>query len=147
MSYSEWLELLELLKTSSKKEYIEKFLNEPINNNLSQNLKPKIIDMLVSRFSYSVNTIISNIDYIFDDIDLLDIELVNFRKSCSTTLKMIDNIYLDEEDKKNIKDNINEGIVSTFQILEKQALQIDDNGVAYQIIKNNEIKRDDKDEL
>ena len=147
MSYSEWLELIELLKKSSKKEYMEKFLAEPVNNNLLENLKPKIIDMIYQRFNNSVNHIVGSLDEIWDDEYALDMELVNFRKSNLITFDLINNNYLDEEEQKELKKRIFEEISKVYKILKNEAIMFDDNGIALEIINNNEIKRDDNNEL
>ena len=55
MNYNEWLELLETLKKSSKIEYVEKFKNEPLNENLKEMLKPKIKEMIDQRFNRSIS--------------------------------------------------------------------------------------------
>ena len=74
-------------------------------------------------------------------------ELVNFRKSNKITLDMINNQYLNEEEQKSLYDSIYERVDKIFKILERETLANDDSGISYQIVKNNEIKRDDKYEL
>ena len=147
MNYNEWLELLDILTKSSDNNYIEKVLNEPLNPNLIDKIKPKIINMIHERLAYLVKNITINLDEIFNDKYMLDIELVNFRKSIIQTLNLINNNYLTEAEKRNLITKLNEDIDKVYTILEKEALISDETGELLSIVKNNRIKRNDENEL
>lgn len=144
MTYKEWTEILDILKTTSKKEYLNKFLNEPTNNNIIEFISPRIKNMLYDRMSHAINTIIKNLDMIFEDENLLDMELVNFRKNVITTYSLIESKNLLDPDKVELRINIKKQANETYDILEKEALNYEDDGILYTTIKNNRIKWSDK---
>ena len=147
MTYNEWLELLDILKKSSKREYMDKLINEPTNNNIQDALSPKIKDMIYERFRTSIQNIIKNLEMMFEDVDLFDMEMVNFRKNIKLTMELINNNNLYVHDRIQIEKNLKEEVEETYKILEKEAIKSDDDGVLYNIIKNNRIKWSDNNEL
>ena len=147
MTYEEWLALIDLLKKSPKKEYIEKLTNEPVNENLKAALVPKIKSMVTDRFENIINNIIKSLEYMYEDENILDIELVNFRKSIKQIIELIDNKYLTDQEKEDLRKTIKEQTEETYKILERDSINHDEEGIFYQIIKNNRIKWSDNNEL
>ena len=123
MTYSEWLELLDILKKSSKREYMDKLINEPINSNIQDVLSPKIKDIIYERFRTSIQNIIKNLEMMFEDVDLFDMEMVNFRKNIKLTMELINckNLYV--HDRIQIEKNLKDEVEETYKILENEALK------------------------
>jgi len=148
MTYDEWLALLKKIEKSSSKEDIEKIINEPRNENIKNNLVPKLRDAIIDKFNYNITKIIDSLETIFADEEELDLSLVTFKKAVKTVLTLIDNNQFNEEEKRMLKEKIKKGIEDSFDALEKTALYQDDDGISYSIIKRNRIKwSDDSNEL
>ena len=107
MSYSEWLEVIEILKKKNDQELKEKILKEEINENINSMLESKLVDLIKFKFSKATNGLIKNIHDMFSDKYMLDLYLVKFKKDIKfieelTYLKQI-NIYTQEGLRESLK--------------------------------------------
>ena len=147
MKYDEWLDLLKRLEKTSHKEDIDKFLSEPLNENINYLLAPKIKDMIIEKFNNSINRIIKDLETIFSDENELDLALVTFKKDIKIIYSLINNNQLKSEDRNYLKSSIKEGIENAYNTLYESSLDADDNGTFSSIVNNNRIKWSDNNEL
>ena len=147
MKYDEWLDLLKRLEKTSHKEDIDKFLSEPLNENINYLLAPKIKDTIIEKFNNSINRIIKDLETIFSDENELDLALVTFKKDIKIIYSLINNNQLKSEDRNYLKSSIKEGIENAYNTLYESSLDADDNGTFSSIVNNNRIKWSDNNEL
>lgn len=147
MSYEEWLKCLDLLKKKNDQEIKDKLLKEPINENLKPMLEPKIIDLINYKFDKLTENIIKNLYEIFTDNNILDLYLVNYKKG----LKFLEELtYIKEIDISNqeiLRKKLKDDTYLVYNILIKEANEIDSIGLLSLTIKNNMYKWSDKNEL
>lgn len=141
MKYEDWIENLKKLDKSNNEEILKQFEMEPINEAIKHNISEKIIETLTNRNTYSINKIINNLEFLFDDINELDLMLINFKKEVNFTMRLASLKQIEEQELiyENIKKEINE----VYNILVKNADIIDRNGTISNIIINNKIKWSD----
>jgi len=148
MTYEEWLEIIEKLNnTNTNQEILKKLQNEPLNTNLEQLLSPKLQKLIEDRFDLSVNKIIKELDFIFSDINYLDLALINFKKEIKYLLELvrIKQIPIDYQINQTI--TIENDTKKVYEVLIKEADKYDYTGVFSLTIKNNMIKWSDNNEL
>ncbi len=147
MTYDEWLNLLKRLETTSHIEDIEKFKNEPLNENLNYLLVPKIKDMIITKFNKGIDRIIRDLDEIFSDENELDLSLVTFKKNLKVVLSLIDNNQIDEQTKSSLKRSIQDGTDGAYKSLYDAAIDADEDGIYKSIIYKNRVNWSDNNEL
>ena len=102
MTYEEWLSTIEqLTTTNTNQDLLNKLKQEPVNNNLSSMITPKLIRLINTRFDLSVNKIIKELEIILNDINYLDLALLNFKKEINYLFELI-NIPQIPQDAKQI---------------------------------------------
>ena len=141
MTYEEWLNTIESLKnTTTNKEILDKLKQEPLNNNLYDILRPKLENLIITRYELSVNKIIKELELIFSDVNYLDLSLLNFKKEIKYLLELIKikQIPIDVQINQTLK--IKEDTEEVYKILIKEADKYDYTGVFSLTIKNNMIK-------
>ena len=90
MTYEEWLETIEKLNnTNTNQEILNKLKNEPFNSNLDQLLTPKLEKLIEDRYDLSVNKIVKELEFIFTDVNYLDLALINFKKEINYLLELV----------------------------------------------------------
>ena len=146
MSYEEWIECINVLKKSNNEDVKKKILNE-YNDNLKDMLIPKLIDLVKYKFSLSVKSILNNLDDIFMDNNILDMQLVKFKKDVLFTYSLTDIKEFNADNKKGLKDMIKRESKEVYDILIKEASKVDPTGVLNLTIKNDIIKWGDNNEL
>ena len=98
MTYEEWLSTIEQLNTTNtNQDLLNKLKQEPVNNNLSSMIVPKLVKLINNRFELSVNKIIKELEYIFTDINYLDLSLLNFKKEIKYLLELINLQHIPED--------------------------------------------------
>lgn len=144
MTYEEWLSILDdLKKPTLSTEKIELLKNTSINNNINDLIVPKIQDTIDIRFSNTINKIINNLDEIFYDKNMLDMELVNFKKEIKYIQELINLKQLPVNIQNELRIKIKDQTIQVFDILKKEANKIDYTGTFSLIIDNNKIKWSD----
>lgn len=144
MTYEEWLSILDdLKKPTLSTEKIELLKNTTINNNINDLIVPKIQDTIDIRFSNAINKIINNLDEIFYDKNMLDMELVNFKKEIKYIQELINLKQLPTNIQNELRIKIKDQTTQVFDILKKEANKIDYTGTFSLIIDNNKIKWSD----
>lgn len=141
MTYEEWLSTIEQLNTTNtNQDLLNKLKQEPVNNNLSSMIVPKLVKLINNRFELSVNKIIKELEYIFTDINYLDLSLLNFKKEIKYLLELINLQHIPEDIKQNSSNKLKQDTNKVYDILIKEADKYDYTGVASMTIKNNMIK-------
>ena len=141
MTYEEWLNTIELLTTTNtNQDLLNKLKQEPVNTNLSSMIVPKLNNLINNRFELSVNKIIKELEYIFTDINYLDLALLNFKKEIKYLLELINIPQIPQDLKTNNIEKIKTDTIKVYDILIKEADRNDYTGVASMTIKNNMIK-------
>lgn len=144
MTYEEWLSILDdLKKPTLSTEKIELLKNTTINNNINDLIVPKIQDTIDIRFSNAINKIINNLDEIFYDKNMLDMELVNLKKEIKYIQELINLKQLPTNIQNELRIKIKDQTTQVFDILKKEANKIDYTGTFSLIIDNNKIKWSD----
>lgn len=141
MTYEEWLSTIEQLNTTNtNQDLLNKLKQEPVNNNLSSRIVPKLVTLINNRFELSVNKIIKELEYIFTDINYLDLSLLNFKKEIKYLLELINLQHIPEDIKQTSINKLKQDTNKVYDILIKEADKYDYTGVASMTIKNNMIK-------
>ncbi|MBE6145937.1 MAG: hypothetical protein E7171_04870 [Firmicutes bacterium] len=141
MTYEEWLSTIEQLNTTNtNQDLLNKLKQEPVNNNLSSMIVPKLVTLINNRFDLSVNKITKELEYIFTDINYLDLSLLNFKKEIKYLLELINIQHIPEDIKQTSINKLKQDTNKVYDILIKEADKYDYTGVASMTIKNNMIK-------
>ena len=141
MSYEEYINLLNDIKTfDTNLEKLEILKKTPVNPNIKELLIPKIIDLIKYKFQKTISKIKDHLDELFDDINYLDLALVNFKKETNYIIDLIDNPIINEKDQEELLKMVYNDTDKVYDILIKEADNIDRNGTISIVIKNNRIK-------
>lgn len=141
MTYEEWLSTIDQLNTTNtNQDLLNKLKQEPVNNNLSSMIVPKLVTLINNRFELSVNKITKELEYIFTDINYLDLSLLNFKKEIKYLLELINLQHIPEDIKQTSTNKLKLDTNKVYDILIKEADKYDYTGVASMTIKNNMIK-------
>ena len=141
MSYEEYINLLNDIKTfDTNLEKLEILKKTPVNPNIKELLIPKIIDLIKYKFQKTISKIKDHLDELFDDINYLDLALVNFKKEINYIIDLIDNPIINEKDQEELLKMVYNDTDKVYDILIKEADNIDRNGTISIVIKNNRIK-------
>ena len=141
MTYEEWLSTIEQLNTTNtNQDLLNKLKQEPVNNNLSSMIVPKLVTLINNRFDLSVNKITKELEYIFTDINYLDLSLLNFKKEIKYLVELINLQHIPEDIKQTSINKLKQDTNKVYDILIKEADKYDYTGVASMTIKNNMIK-------
>lgn len=144
MNYESWLEAIEKLRQSNvNKELLETLKKEEINQNINEMLVPKLEALVIFKLEKTLTKIKNDLENIFSDLNYLDLVLVNFKKEIMFLIEIAKLKQIPYEIGKTITDKIKESANNTFDILIKEANNIDITGILAITIKNNRIKWSD----
>lgn len=140
MSYEEYIEILEQLKTKNDNILKDKLLNSNVNSNLIQLIEPKIIMLVQEKFQNSINKMIANLETMFMNNYELDQYLLDFKKDIKFIFDLTNLKEITDSKRLETKTMIKNETNKVYDILINKANQIDMTGVLSMTIKNNEIK-------
>ena len=140
MNYEEYIDNIEVLKTSSDLIIKDKLLNSNTDKSLIPMIEPKIEILIKTKFQDSINKMINNLEIIFSDNYALDQYLVNFKKEILFIYDLTNINELTENKKNELKKMIKDETEKVYDILITKSNQIDLSGSLSIIIKNNKIK-------
>lgn len=144
MNYEAYLALFDKIKNSNMNlEALTQLKNSAINNNLLELLEPKYTEVILYIFSRSIKSIINDLTNIFSDVNILDMDLVTFKKEINYIRQLINIDILSKETKDLLFNKIKQETDNTYDILLKEARRIDSTGIYEITIKNNRIKWSD----
>lgn len=140
MSYDEWIDAINVLKERNDENIKNKIVSESLNLNLQEMLEPKLIELIKFKLNISINKIKNLLDDMFNDKYMLDLYLNNFKRDLYFIVDLLNVKQLTNEKKESMKEKIIESTNETYDILIKEAQNIDPIGILEQVIKNNRIK-------
>lgn len=140
MSYDEWIDAINVLKERNDENIKNKIVSESLNLNLQEMLEPKLIELIKFKLNISINKIKNLLDDMFNDKYILDLYLNNFKRDLYFIVDLLNVKQLTNEKKESMKKKIIESTNETYDILIKEAQNIDPIGILEQVIKNNRIK-------
>lgn len=141
MTYEEWLNIIEDLKTSNiNLEKLNIINNTEINNNINDLLIPKIEILIRERFNNHINKIIKDLSNIFQDINYLDLTLLNFQKELNFLTELSKIKQLPIQKQNELKEMLKNESAKIFDILNNEATIVDHTGALTSVINNYRIK-------
>lgn len=141
MTYEEWLNIIEELKTSNiNLEKLNIIKNTEINNNINDLLIPKIEILIRERFNNHINKIIKDLSNIFQDINYLDLTLLNFQKELNFLTELSKIKQLPIQKQNELKEMLKNESAKIFDILNNEATIVDHTGALTSVINNYRIK-------
>lgn len=140
MSYEEYIEILELLKTKNDIDLKEKLMNSMIRSDLIPMIEPKIIALIQEKFQNVINKMITNLENMFMNNYELDQYILNFKKEVKFIYDLTNLKELTNEKRIETQNMLKNESKKVYEILMNKANQIDITGVLSMTIKNNEIK-------
>ncbi len=141
MTYEEWLSTIETLtSTNINQDILNKLRKEPVNTNLQGMILPKILNVIQVRFDLSVNKIINELEFIFSDVNYLDLSLLNFKKEIKYIEDLIKINQIPQDIQITKTNKLKEDTKKVYDILIKEADRADYTGVFSMTIKNSMIK-------
>lgn len=141
MTYEEWLSTIEkLTSTNINQEILNKLKQEPVNTNLQDRILPKLLRLIQNRFDLSVNKIINELEFLFSDVNYLDLSLLNYKKEMNYLLELIKINQIPQDIQLERINKLKEDTNKVYDILIKEADKYDYTGVFSMTIKNNMIK-------
>ena len=147
MSYEEWLNKIEALSNKNDYNILKELETAPYNANLEELLTPKLSDLVTKKLTKSINSIVKSLELIYKDPNELDICMIEFKKNIQFIYKLINIKQLKPEKQKEMRANLKIETDKTYDILEKEAVKIDNLGIFQMVIRNNRIKWSDNNEL
>ena len=141
MTYEEWLNIIEELKTSNiNLEKLNIIKNTEINGNINDLLIPKIELLVRERFNNHINKIIKELSNIFQDINYLDLTLLNFQKELNFLTELSTIKQLPIQKQNELKEMLKTESIKVFDILNNEATIVDHTGALTSVINNYRIK-------
>lgn len=141
MTYEEWLNIIEKLKTSNiNLEKLNIIKNTEINNNINDLLIPKIELLIRERFNKHINKIIKDLSNIFQDINYLDLTLLNFQKELKFLTELSTIKQLPNQKQNELKEMLKNESTKVFDILNNEATIVDHTGALTSVINNYRTK-------
>ena len=144
MSYEEWLNNTELLNNKDDLNVLKTLEQAPYNANINELLLPKLKLLIDNKLIKSINNIIKNLDFMYNDTNYMDICMIEFKKNISFIEKLIKLKQIPATDQQELINKLKNETNKTYEILEKESIAIDDKGILQMIIRNNRIKWSDQ---
>ncbi len=141
MTYEEWLNLIEELKTGNTNvEKLNKIKSAEINTNFNDLLEPKLEKLIKERFNTYITKIINDLGNIFYDMNYLDLVLLNYQKEIRFLIELSSIKQLSSSKQFELTQMIKNEANKVFDILNKEAMISDYTGALTSIINNYRIK-------
>lgn len=140
MTYDDWITSLERLERVNDESVKKALLSEGRNENLMSILEPKLIELIKSKFTKSINEIIRTIDEMELDRNSLDLTLSEFKRKVKFVYSLIDIKEISDEQRNVLSELIKTQTTNVYNILLSKIRGADSSGVYEQTIRNNMIK-------
>ena len=144
MSYEEWLNNIELLNNKDDLNVLKSLEQAPYNDNINELLLPKLKQLIDNKLVKSINNIIKNLDFMYNDTNYMDICMIEFKKNINFIEKLIKLKQIPTNDQQELIAKLKDETNKTYEILERESIAIDDKGILQMIIRNNRIKWSDQ---
>ncbi|MBQ7137042.1 MAG: hypothetical protein IJO43_03615 [Bacilli bacterium] len=142
MTYYDWVESLEQLKTGPRNDSL---LDTLYNNNIELvgNILYRFIihinDVIRTRLKNALDGILLKMSTIYNDLNSLSLEVINIKKEIAFAKKIINLPSIPEENKKKFKETLQRFADEINEALEKSLTGFDTTGEAIIMIKNSKI--------
>ncbi len=139
MTYEEWIQLIESLKNRRiDKDALLKLQNN--TSNVQGRLLPKILELIECRFDLSIKNMMNNLDTMFEDENMLDLMMVNFKKEILFINDILQINIIPSDTKRAYMIKLKSETDKVYDIIERESLESDYTGYLQRLIKNNRIK-------
>lgn len=141
MTYEEWLNKIDKLKnTSIDNETLNTMKNTELNTNLADMIEPKLISLVLNKFEQSVAKVIKELPNMFIDVNYLDLALIDFKKEINFIKEIISLKQISAPEQEKLNNKLQEEINNVYEILTREANNIDQTGIYAITINNNKLK-------
>ena len=107
MNYNELIECINILsKKQPNLSYLEQLENTTISDNIIDLIVPKLVELIKTRTNYSIQNIIHELDTIFNDINILDYQLVRLKKEITIINRLLSLKHLPIDIKTKLKNTL-----------------------------------------
>ena len=136
MNYNEWLEIIELVRTSNRNiTYLEKMQNTDNNENINEMLRPKLVNLITEKVKNSIKKIVKNLTEIFKNSNTLELTINNFEKDIQYILQICNLKQIDINTRNELIAAIINEKNTVYDILIKKSIEIDRTGMYKTIIE------------
>ena len=142
MNYNEWLDLIELIKNSNRNTtYLQKMINAENNDNITEMLKPKLVELITEKTTKAIKNIIRNSNEMFKNPNSLELCINTFTKDIDYIYELCNLKQIDNTTRETIMESIKKEVDNIYDILIKKSLEIDRTGMYKIILEKKKNKR------
>lgn len=142
MTYYEWINNLEKLKTGPRDEVLlDTLYNSKIDlvGNILYRFIRHINDVVRTRLKTSLDGILLKMNTIYNDTNALSLEVINIKKELAFSKKIINLPVIPDENKNKFRETLQKFANEINEALESSVTGIDTTGEALMMIKNSKI--------
>lgn len=142
MTYFEWVEILENLKTSPRDDnLINNLYSQKIDlvGNILYRFIVHINDTVRTRLKNSLDSILLKMNTIYNDINSLSLEVINIKKELMFCKKLMNLPVIPEENRNKFMETLQNFANEINEALEVSVTGLDTTGEAIMMIKNSKI--------
>lgn len=142
MTYFEWIEILENLKTSPRDEnLINNLYNQKIDliGNILYRFIVHVNDTVRTRLKTSLDGILSKMNTIYNDTNALSLEVINIKKELLFCKKIMNLPVIPEENRNKFMQTLQNFANEINEVLENSVTGLDSTGEAIMMIKNSKV--------
>ena len=143
MTYFEWVEILENLKTSTRDDnLINNLYSQKIDlvGNILYRFIIHVNDTVRTRLKNSLDSILLKMNTIYNDINSLSLEVINIKKELMFCKKLMNLPVIPEENRNKFMETLQNFANEINEALEVSVTGLDTTGEAIMMIKNSKIK-------
>ena len=142
MTYFEWVEILENLKTSPRDDnLINNLYSQKIDlvGNILYRFIVHVNDTVRTRLKNSLDSILLKMNTIYNDINSLSLEVINIKKELMFCKKLMNLPVIPEENRNKFMETLQNFANEINEALEVSVTGLDTTGEAIMMIKNSKI--------
>ena len=142
MTYFEWVEILENLKTSTRDDnLINNLYSQKIDlvGNILYRFIIHVNDTVRTRLKNSLDSILLKMNTIYNDINSLSLEVINIKKELMFCKKLMNLPVIPEENRNKFMETLQNFANEINEALEVSVTGLDTTGEAIMMIKNSKI--------
>ena len=142
MTYFEWIEILENLKTSPRDEnLINNLYNQKIDliGNILYRFIVHVNDTVRTRLKTSLDGILLKMNTIYNDTNALSLEVINIKKELLFCKKIMNLPVIPEENRNKFMQTLQNFANEINEVLENSVTGLDSTGEAIMMIKNSKV--------
>lgn len=142
MTYYEWINSFDELKTGPRnEELLNKLYKNSIelNGNILYRFIIHVNDLVRTRLKNALDSILFKLRNIYQDNNLLSLEIINIKKELSFAKKIINLPVIPEENKNKFKETLQNFANEINDVLIESVTGIDTTGEIVVMVKNSKI--------